>query len=52
MQVVTRDIAFCQALIDATLAARIGLRRYFTCIVAQEAAQKAAPPFARLRDPA
>ena len=42
MQTVTRDIAAYQALIDAMLAARIGLKRYFTYIVTK--AVKAGPP--------
>ena len=42
MQVVARDVASYQALIDALLAARIGLRRYFSYIVTKEV--KAGPP--------
>ena len=41
-QTVTRDIAEYQALIDAMLSARIGLRRYFTYIVTKSV--KASPP--------
>lgn len=42
MQVVTHDVASYQALIDTLLAARIGLKRYFSYIVTKEV--KAAPP--------
>ena len=52
MQVVTRDVASYQSLIDAMLAARIGLKRYFTYIVTKEVKAQAAPPLDLLRDPA
>lgn len=42
LQIVTRDIDSYQRLIDALLAAPIGMRRYFTYIVTKEV--KAAPP--------
>jgi Lrp/AsnC family transcriptional regulator of ectoine degradation len=41
-QVVTRDIDSYQRLIDALLAERIGVRRYFTYVVTKDV--KAAPP--------
>ncbi|MBM9593957.1 Lrp/AsnC family transcriptional regulator [Roseitranquillus sediminis] len=42
IQVVTRDVVSYQALIDAMLAARIGLKRYFTYVVTKEV--KTSPP--------
>ena len=42
VQVVTRDIDSYQRLIDALLAGRVGVRRYFTYVVTKEV--KAAPP--------
>jgi Lrp/AsnC family transcriptional regulator of ectoine degradation len=42
LQTVTRDVAAYQALVDAMLAARIGLKRYFTYIVTKSV--KDAPP--------
>jgi Lrp/AsnC family transcriptional regulator of ectoine degradation len=42
LQVVARDIEGYQAVIDALLAARVGLSRYFTYIVTKEV--KASPP--------
>lgn len=47
MQVVTRDVASYQALMDAMLAARIGLKRYFSYIVTKEV-KSGAPPFGLL----
>ncbi|CUH13556.1 Leucine-responsive regulatory protein [Jannaschia seosinensis] len=44
MQVVTRDVASYQALVDAMLTARIGLARYFTYIVTKEV-KSTVPPF-------
>ena len=44
MQVVTRDVASYQVLMDAMLAARIGLKRYFSYIVTKEV-KSGAPPF-------
>lgn len=41
-QVVTRDIDSYQRLIDALLAQRVGVRRYFTYVVTKDV--KAAPP--------
>ncbi len=43
LQTVTRDIGQYQALIDAMLTARIGLKRYFTYIVTKSV-KSAAPP--------
>ncbi len=42
MQVVTRDVAEYQALADGWLAARIGVRRYFTYVVTKPV--KSGPP--------
>lgn len=42
VQVVTRDIDSYQRLIDALLAARVGVRRYFTYVVTKDV--KATPP--------
>ncbi len=36
LQIVTRDVGSYQALIDALLSARIGLKRYFSYIVTKE----------------
>ena len=42
LQIVTRDIDSCQRLIDALLAQRLGMRRYFSYIVIRDV--KAGPP--------
>ncbi len=42
LQVITRDIDSYQRLIDALLAARVGMRRYFTYVVTKDV--KASPP--------
>jgi Lrp/AsnC family transcriptional regulator of ectoine degradation len=47
MQVVARDVAAYQGLIDALLSARIGLKRYFSYIVTKDA-KHAQPPLAAL----
>jgi Lrp/AsnC family transcriptional regulator of ectoine degradation len=47
LQAVTRDIAAYQVLIDAMLAARIGLKRYFTYIVTKSV-KEGAPPLGLL----
>ena len=44
MQVVTTDINSYQRLVDALLAERIGMKRYFTYIVTKNV-KAAAPPF-------
>ncbi|MFW6076259.1 MAG: Lrp/AsnC family transcriptional regulator [Hyphomicrobiales bacterium] len=44
MQVVTRDVAAYQALIDTLLEPRVGLKRYFSYIVTKEVKVGAAPP--------
>ena len=44
MQVVTRDVAAYQVLIDALLEPRIGLKRYFSYIVTKEVKSGAPPP--------
>lgn len=49
LQAVTRDVGEYQALIDAMLAARIGLRRYFTYIVTKSV-KASAPPIALLAE--
>ncbi len=43
MQVVTRDVASYQTLMDAILAARVGLKRYFSYIVTKEVKLAPAP---------
>lgn len=50
LQVLTRDIASYQLLIDDLLEARIGLKRYFTYVVTK-ATKAAAPPLALLLEP-
>ena len=50
LQAVTRDVAGYQALMDAMLAARIGLKRYFTYIVTKSV-KAGAPPLALLSAP-
>ncbi len=47
LQIVTRDVASYQALIERMLATRTGMKRYFTYIVTKEV-KDAAPPFALL----
>ena len=48
LQVVARDIDDYQRLIDALLAERAGVQRYFTYIVTKDV-KSAPPPFGRLR---
>ena len=48
LQVVARDIARYQDLIEDLLARRIGLKRYFTYVVTKTVKAGAAPPLARL----
>jgi len=48
LQIVTTDINSYQRLIDALLAERIGLKRYFTYIVTKDVKSGGAPPFALL----
>lgn len=50
-QVVTRDIDSYQRLIDALLAQRAGVRRYFTYVVTKDV-KAGPPPFAELLGPA
>jgi Lrp/AsnC family transcriptional regulator of ectoine degradation len=45
MQVVTRDVAAYQALIDPLLEPRVGLKRYFSYIVTKEVKGGGVPPF-------
>ena len=47
MQVVTRDIDTYQRLIDALLAQRLGMRRYFSYVVTKDV-KAGPPPFAHL----
>ncbi|QDY70090.1 Lrp/AsnC family transcriptional regulator [Qingshengfaniella alkalisoli] len=51
LQVITRDVASYQALIDDLLAARIGLKRYFTYIVTKEVKASGLPPLDALLRP-
>ncbi|HMQ93771.1 MAG TPA: Lrp/AsnC family transcriptional regulator [Amaricoccus sp.] len=48
LKVVSRDIDSYQRLIDALLAERIGLRRYFTYVVTKDVKTASAPPFEAL----
>ncbi len=50
LQVITRDIDSYQRLIDALLAARIGMRRYFTYVVTKDV-KASAPPLEALAAP-
>ena len=52
MQIVTRDVASYPALIYAMLAARIGLKRYFTYVVTKEVKALGSLPLDLLHDPA
>lgn len=52
LQVVTRDVGSYQALIDTMLAARIGLKRYFTYIVTKAVKSGTPPPIKSLAQPA
>lgn len=45
MQVVTRDVAAYQALMDGLLEPRVGLKRYYSYIVTKEVKARGAPPF-------
>jgi Lrp/AsnC family transcriptional regulator, regulator of ectoine-degradation genes len=48
LQIVTSDINAYQRLIDALLAAHVGLKRYFTYIVTKDVKSSGAPPFDQL----
>jgi Lrp/AsnC family transcriptional regulator, regulator of ectoine-degradation genes len=50
MQVVTRDVAAYQALIDPLLEPQVGLKRYFSYIVTKEVKMGGVPPFDVLLD--
>ena len=49
MQVITRDVASYQALMDTLLESRAGVKRYFSYIVTKDV-KSAAPPLAALLD--
>lgn len=50
MQVITRDVAAYQALIDGLLESRAGVKRYFSYVVTKSVKTGAAPPLAALMD--
>lgn len=50
MQVTTRDVESYQALIDRLLAARVGLKRFYSYIVTKEVATHDGPPLDVLLD--
>jgi Lrp/AsnC family transcriptional regulator of ectoine degradation len=52
LKIVSRDIDSYQRLIDALLAERTGMRRYFTYVVTKDVKTSTAPPFDALIAPA